>query len=172
MTFIASKPSPGAPLYGWSSRAVGAETGKEGRVGARRRGDGHKAHLSPATRKLWEPVHGIGTSRSHLQTEESNSKMRGGADRLQPCPALPPKRASASRSLEMAWQAWDAKREKGASNDTLTRTHARHSLEMASRPHLFALARNCPRMTTRDVATVLTGPLMREYHWPSVPHVC
>jgi len=58
------------------------------------------------------------------------------------------KRAPAERSLELAWQPWDEKKSKGPSSDMLKRTAAVCSLEMATPSHLFALARNCPMMTT------------------------
>jgi len=105
----------------WHHRQVPLRTGgPDGRWGPRRGGKDETGHDDaaiatknkgpPATCKLWEPGHRIGTSRTGLQKEESLSEVRGGADQSQPRPERYAKRAPAGRSLELAWQPWDATR--------------------------------------------------------------
>jgi len=98
--------------------------------------------------------------------------MRRGADQRQLRPELLRETGTSCEVSGAGLTALGCTNTQVPSSDILKRTAAGRSPELASRPHLLAIARNCPRLTTSDVATVVIGPLMRECHWPSVPHVC
>jgi len=74
--------------------------------------------------------------------------MRRGADQHQPRPELLRETGTSCKVFGAGLAALGCKDTQGPSSDILKRTAAGRSPEVASRPHLFALARNCPRMTT------------------------
>jgi len=74
--------------------------------------------------------------------------MRRGADQSQPRPELLRETGTSCEVSGAGQAALGCKKTQGPSRDIFKRTAVGRSPEVASRPHLFSLARNCAMMTT------------------------